>query len=53
MEKAYQKLLESKQLNFDAAQSNAVTALAELSMQLEHIQAYATKKIQPCKLFSS
>jgi len=39
MKEAYQKLLDSKQLDFDAAQSLAVDALADLTMQLERIES--------------
>lgn len=38
MKKAYQTLLDCKQLEFDAAQYCAVDALAELTIQLEHAQ---------------
>ena len=39
MKEAYEKLLDSKQLDFDTAQSLAVDALADLTIKLERIQS--------------
>jgi cell division protein ZapE len=53
MKKAYQKLLESEQLHFDAAQNHAVDALAELASQLENCQSIQQKKLHFAGYFAS
>jgi len=53
MKKAYQQLLDSRQLDFDVAQKVAVNALAELSIQLEYIQGVQQKKTSFKDYFTS
>ncbi len=53
MKKAYQQLLDSKQLDFDAAQSNAVDALADLAIHLQQTQCLQPNKTRFSSYFAT